>query len=153
MKNSLYVSAVALAAFLSTACSSRDAVTPTDTSSATGSATGDAASLAGRTWRLVSLDGRAVVAGTRVTAEFGADSRVTGSAGCNRYFGLATVKGEQLRVGALGSTRMYCSPDELMAQESAYLAALEKATEYRVVSGRLQLGPAPGAVSLVYEAE
>ena len=48
---------------------------------------------------------------------------------------------------------MYCSPDELMAQEGAYLAALEKATEYRVVSGRLQLGPAPGVVSLVYEAE
>ena len=77
-------------------------MTPTDTSSATGSATGDAASLAGPTWRLVSLDGRAVLAGTRVTAVFGADSRVSGSAGCNGYFGLATVKGEQLRVGAAG---------------------------------------------------
>jgi heat shock protein HslJ len=142
LKYALHCGAVVVTVLLSTACTTRDAVTPPD-----------ASSLAGPTWRLVSLDGNAVLAGTRVTAVFREDNRVSGSAGCNGYSGLATVKGEQLRVGALASTRMYCAPDAVMAQEGSYLATLEKATEYRVVGGRLQLGSAPGAVSLVYEAE
>ena len=154
MKYALRFRAVAVTAFLSTACSTtRDAVTPTDPSSATGSPTGATAALAGPTWRLVSLDGRPVLEGTRVTAVFKEDSRVSGSAGCNGYSGTAAVTGEQLAVGALLSTRMYCYPDDRMAQESAYLAALGKATQYRVVSGRLQLGPAAGVVTLAYEAE
>jgi heat shock protein HslJ len=109
--------------------------------------------LAGPTWRLVSLEGRAVLAGTRVTAVFGDDSRVSGSAGCNGYFGRAAVTDGQLAVGLLGATRMYCNADGLMAQEGAYLSALEKATAYRIVGGQLQLGPAPGVVTLVYETK
>jgi len=40
-----------------------------------------------------------------------------------------------------------------MAQEAAYHSALEKAKVYRVVDGRLQLGPAAGVVTLVYQTE
>ena len=109
--------------------------------------------LVGPTWRLVSLEGRPVLAGTRVTAVFGDDRRVSGSAGCNGYFGPATGAEGQLAVGLLGATRMYCNPEGLMAQEGAYLSALEKATAYRIVGGQLQLGPAPGVVTLVYETK
>lgn len=109
--------------------------------------------LGGRTWRLVTLEGRDALPGVRVTADFGDDSRVSGSGGCNRYFGSAVVSGEQISVGLLGSTRMFCGPEGVMDQEAAYLAALEKAKVSRVVDGRLRLGPAAGAVTLVYEAE
>ena len=113
-----------------------------------------AATLVGPTWRLVTLEGRDVVAGTHVTAAFDGESkRVSGSGGCNRYFGGATVTGEQLAVGRLGSTMMYCGPETVMAQEGAYYAALEKAKAYRIVDGELRLGPQAGVVTLVYKAE
>ena len=109
--------------------------------------------LAGPTWRLVTLEGRDALTGVRVTAVFGDDSRVSGSAGCNAYFGRAAVSGEQLTVGLLGTTMMYCGAEGVMAQEAAYHSALEKAKVYRVVDGRLQLGPAAGVVTLVYKPE
>jgi heat shock protein HslJ len=109
--------------------------------------------LVGPTWRLVTLEGRDVVAGTHVTAAFDDEGRVSGSAGCNRYFGPATVTGEQVAVGVLASTRMFCGADGVMAQEDAYFAALGKAKAYRIVDGELRLGPEAGAVTLVYRAE
>ena len=78
---------------------------------------------------------------------------MSGSAGCNGYFGRATGADGQLAMGLLGATRMYCSPEDRMAQEGAYLSALEQATAYRIVGGQLQLGPAPGVVTLVYETK
>jgi len=112
-----------------------------------------AATLVGPTWRLATLEGRGVVAGTHVTAVFDGDRRVSGSGGCNRYFGGAAATGEQLAVGRLGSTMMYCGPEAVMAQEGAYYAALEQAKAYRIVDGELRLGPAAGVVTLVYRAE
>lgn len=112
-----------------------------------------AATLVGPTWRLATLEGRDVVAGTHVTAVFDGENRVSGSGGCNRYFGGATATGEQLAVGRLGSTMMYCGPEAVMAQEGAYYGALEKAKAYRIVDGELRLGPAAGVVTLIYRAE
>ena len=110
-------------------------------------------SIAGPTWRLVTLDGRAVLPGARVTAVFEGGARVAGSAGCNRYFGGASVAAETLTVGGLASTRMYCDADGVMPQEAAYLEALEGARAYRIAGGRLHLGPRPGTDTLVFEAE
>ena len=113
-----------------------------------------AGTLVGPTWRLVTLDGRAVLPNTRVTAVFTSDERVNGSAGCNLYFGGAVAKaGAQLSVGALGSTRMFCGADGVMDQEQAYFAALQKATTYQVTGGELRLGPAAGITTLVFRAE
>ena len=112
-----------------------------------------APTLVGPTWRLVTLEGRAVVAGTQVTAAFDNEKRISGSAGCNRYTGGATVTGEQLAVGALASTRMFCGAEGVMPQEDAYFAALGKAKTYRIVDGELRLGPVAGVVTLVYRAE
>jgi heat shock protein HslJ len=142
---------LALAALASAACTG---VPNVATSTASPSASSAAVALEGRTWRLVSIDGRPALATVRVTAIFESEAnRVAGSAGCNQYFGSATAKGETLAVGGLGSTKMFCPADGVMPQESAYLDALGKATTYRVTGTQLQLGPAPGAVSLVYQAE
>jgi heat shock protein HslJ len=63
------------------------------------------------------------------------------------------VKGEALEVGGLASTKMFCTADGVMPQEGAYLSALATATVYRVSGTQLQLGPAPGIVTLAFEAE
>ena len=110
-------------------------------------------SLFGVTWRLVSLNGREAKAGVRVTAVFSDESRVAGSAGCNRYFGRAAVEGEKLEVGVLGATLMHCGESGVMPQEQEYLSALGKAASYRVAGTELRLGPAPGTVTLVFKVE
>ncbi len=117
------------------------------------SMTATAPSLAGPTWRLVSLEGRDALPGVRVTAAFAENDRVSGSAGCNGYFGRAAVTGAQIDVGLLGATLMYCGAFGVMAQEKAYLTALEKAATYRIVGTALELGPAPGVVTLVFKQE
>jgi heat shock protein HslJ len=144
------VAGMAVAALVSAACTGIPNVA-TSTSSSSASAP---TSLEGRTWRLVSIDGHPALAGVRVTAIFEREAdRVAGSAGCNQYFGSAAVKGDRLEVGGLGSTKMFCTTDGVMPQEGAYLDALGKATAYRVSGTQLQLGPAAGVVTLVYQAE
>ena len=151
MKLGLPAVGLALAALVSSACTGIPNVVTSTASSPVGA---PAASLEGRTWRLVSIGGHPALAGVRVTAIFDKEvSRVAGSAGCNQYFGSAAVKETRLEVGALGSTKMFCTTDGVMEQESAYLEALARATTYQLAGTRLQLGPAPGVVTLVFEAE
>ena len=109
--------------------------------------------LVGPTWRLITLRGRDVVPGTRVTAVFAPDDRVSGTAGCNRYFGSAAVAAESVEMGAIGATRMACSAEGVMAQEDAYLAALGGARAFRIQGAELRLGPSPGVVTLVFRSE
>ena len=85
------------------------------------------AALAGATWRLDDLAGRGVIDNSHVTIEFLPDGNVTGSGGCNRYSGSATLKGPQITFTPLASTMMACAP-ELMDQEMRFYAALGKAS-------------------------
>jgi heat shock protein HslJ len=106
-------------------------------------------SLVGTDWRLKSIGGKPVVEGTTVTAVFSGDERVSGSSGCNRYFGSARVTADSLSVGPLGSTMMACE-QAVMDQESAYLANLQAATSYTIEGSELRLGPTAGKVALVF---
>jgi heat shock protein HslJ len=110
-------------------------------------------SLIGSSWRLVAIEGREALPGTKVTAVFANDERVAGSAGCNHYFGRAAATNGTLAIGRLGTTLMHCGAAGVMEQERAYLGALEGATTYRVVGAELQLGPAEGVVTLGFRAE
>lgn len=149
MKYALHSAAIVLAT-LATACgTSTDAVSPTDTSSSKTALP----TLIGPTWRLVSIEGRPALAGVRVTAVFGADDRVSGVAGCNRYTGPATATGARLDLGALAMTRMHCGADGVMQQEDAYVTALEKVKAYRIAGTELQLRPAKGAATVVFKLE
>jgi heat shock protein HslJ len=103
----------------------------------------------GPTWRLTSVAGQAVLAGTTVTASFSTEERVSGSAGCNSYFGRARVESGRLSVGSLGSTLMACA-DGVMQQEMLFLASLQAATSYAVRGEELRLGPSASEVTLVF---
>jgi heat shock protein HslJ len=113
-----------------------------------------APALAGRTWVLQSYgqqdDPQGVIEGTEVTATFDSgEGQVTGSAGCNHYFGSYELKGSELSIGPLASTEMWCeSPEGVMDQEMAYLAALGAAETAEVQGAELRIFSSGGQVLL-----
>lgn len=89
------------------------------------------------------------ISGSTLTAEFSADGRVSGSAGCNNYIASFEVSGEKLKIGPAASTRMVCAdPQGLMEQEALFLRALEKAQTYRIEGNQLELRKADGALAV-----
>jgi heat shock protein HslJ len=107
-------------------------------------------SLAGTTWSLAGLNGLPLPEKVQVTAEFGSDGTVSGSAGCNTYSGSYTLDGGSITIGSLASTEMAC-PEPQMAAETAYLAALGKATAWTIdAEGKLSLAGADAKPSLVF---
>ena len=115
--------------------------------------------LVGPTWQLSGYNQGdnafvSVLAGTQITALFGADGSVTGSAGCNSYVGQVQVDGNSLSIGPLATTRMMCGePQGVMEQETAYLEALSTVTGYRIQGSALQLLAADGAAVATYSTE
>jgi heat shock protein HslJ len=85
---------------------------------------------------------------TQLTAQFGPDQRVVGSAGCNRFTGTFALDGESVSFGPLATTRMAC-PEPIMDQERAFLAALEATTQFTQTGDRLTLRNADGAIQAI----
>jgi heat shock protein HslJ len=75
------------------------------------------------------------------TLYFGKDG-ISGSTGCNRYFGSHTLEGEKITFSQIGSTMMFC--EETAQQETAFLNALKAAAGYRVTEGKLVLSDKAG---------
>jgi putative lipoprotein len=85
-----------------------------------------------------------------VTAAFTADATVSGSAGCNRYSGSYTGTGDQLSFSPLASTKMACA-DDVMAQESAFLASMEQVASFSIEGSQLTLADGSGALLLGFD--
>jgi heat shock protein HslJ len=106
--------------------------------------------LTGTTWRLSGYNNGkggivSVLSGTEITAVFGDDGSLVGSAGCNNFTASYEVEGENLSVSPAAVTRMMCAePEGIMAQERDYLAALESVTGYQVEGDTLALMDADG---------
>lgn len=104
------------------------------------------AGLAATSWRFVDAMDVAAPPDARVTLQFGADGAVSGSAGCNRYFGHYTAGvADEISFSQLGVTQMWCGPD-LMALESAVLDAINSTGRVVANADRLELLAADGAV-------
>lgn len=113
--------------------------------------------LAGIRWLLGSYANAAgetvaAMSDREVTLEFGADGRVSGSAGCNQYFAAYTVDESNLTISDAGSTMMACDPPEVMQQEADFLAALQSAATYSFDGEQLQIANADGATLLTFQA-
>ncbi len=113
--------------------------------------------LVGPTWLLdsyVDLAGQVAqtMPDSRVTIVFEPD-QVAGSAGCNNYFGPYDVDGNALTIGPLGSTMKMCAPEELMLQETGYLANLGNVAGYEIVNDQLHLLDAGGQTLLTYRED
>jgi heat shock protein HslJ len=76
--------------------------------------------------------------GTTVTLQFADDGSLSGFGGCNSFFGSQEIKGDEIKIGPLGSTMMAC--EHGMNQESIVLTALQQA--YKIAftpQGRLEI--------------
>jgi len=111
-----------------------------------------ASSLAGTAWWAVSVAGAAPVAGREPTITFAAD-RVSGTTGCNQYFGGYTLVGGAIAFSEVGMTRMAC--DDAIGQiEGAFTSALTAATTAAIdAEGRLHLAGTGGEIVLEPDSE
>lgn len=114
-------------------------------------AAADGPSLQDTQWVLVTLAGEPPLPGTAPSAEFSSDE-VSGSAGCNTYFGAYAVDGSEITIGDVASTEMWCdAPPGVMDQEQAVLTALKSAAGYRLSGAQLDLLDATERVILKFE--
>jgi putative lipoprotein len=89
-------------------------------------------------WRAESIRNRGVIDDAQTFIDIAADGRVTGSGGCNRISGKATVTGSRISFGPMISTKMACAP-AIMDQESKFVAALGDARLWRIDEQRDKL--------------
>ena len=108
--------------------------------------------LVGPTWVLETLNEKPPLPKSGITAIFGADGSLYGSAGCNSYSTSYQVGGNTITIKPAATTRMSCPETGVMDQETNYLAALASAKTFEIVGERLTLKDADGKVLLTYMA-
>jgi heat shock protein HslJ/uncharacterized protein YraI len=76
--------------------------------------------------------------GTEITARFGADGSLSGSAGCNSYNGTFMAFDQTLRVNRLSPSQAWCeTPDGIMDQEGTFLLLMQQAARMSISAGQL----------------
>lgn len=103
------------------------------------------ASLIGGVWLAEDIRGGGVIDRAQSTLAFKENGGVTGSGGCNRFVGSATIREQSLSIGPLATTKMACAP-ALMDQEQKFLSALEAAKSYAFDGAFLRLIDGNGTV-------
>jgi heat shock protein HslJ len=97
---------------------------------------------------------QSLAADSTITAKFGEDGSLAGNASVNQYSTKYTVSGkDQMTIDAQIVTTKMAGPDNLMAQEAAYLAALPNVATYTVDGDELWLRDKDGAAMAVYSAK
>lgn len=101
-------------------------------------------------WLAEDIRGGGVIDRLQTVIEIAADGTITGSGGCNRIRGKATIAGEAISFGPMMSTKMACSP-AVMNQEQKFLTALKDVRSWRIdpVRRKLSLLGANGAAVVV----
>jgi putative lipoprotein len=99
-------------------------------------------SLAGSSWDVIALNNQSggvqsVVIDSDPTLIFDEELGVSGSTGCNNFFGIYSTDGDMIGFSGLGSTEMFC--EDTAEQEIWMMAALADATTYTANSQTLEL--------------
>lgn len=105
------IAILSASALLLTACSGGPAVVNSD--------------LQHHHWNLSAINGVAIASEIKSDLEIAEHFTINGLAGCNRFFGSATLEGNRLVADPLASTKMACSPAEQKV-EHAVLQTLGK---------------------------
>ena len=92
----------------------------------------------GREWVLQELGGEPVMDEPTIDLTI-ADDQVTGSAGCNQYVGTADFGDGTLVIEPEVAQTMMACPDDVTAQEQAYLETLMTVTGWSATEDELQL--------------
>ena len=114
--------------------------------------------LAGTSWQLNAYNnGQGALSspleGTQITAAFGEDGILSGSAGCNDYSASYKVDGQTITIEPPVSTKKACAePQGIMEQETAYLNALQSASVYLNLVAALIMQTSDGTLVVTYFA-
>lgn len=102
-------------------------------------------------WLAEDIRGGGVIDRLQTVLEIAADGTVSGTGGCNRMAGKATISNDKLAFSPLASTNMACTP-AAMAQEQKFLAALGEVRSWRVdpAQKKLTLLGADGGLLVVF---
>jgi heat shock protein HslJ len=92
-----------------------------------------------------------VLATAPVTARFANAGNLSGSSGCNQYVTSYTVTGLSISVSPVSTTKMACEPD-VMAQETAYLALLQKSGKFNLYGDSMTISDSSGTTLLNFKA-
>ncbi len=118
-------------------------------------AASEPASLTGGTWSATGINnGRqavtSLVIDTTITAVFGEDGRLNGSAGCNNFMTSYTLDGQNITIEPAATTRKMCPGEGVMEQETQFLTALTTATTWSISGDMLELRTADGALAVSF---
>ena len=91
----------------------------------------EARSLAGVLWQVEDIDGGGIIDSAHITLRIAAETGISGSTGCNPYFGAVAIEGSAFVADAIGSTRMACAP-ALMQQEQRFVQALQAVRRFEL---------------------
>ncbi|BCS33669.1 hypothetical protein TBR22_A28960 [Luteitalea sp. TBR-22] len=106
------------------------------------------ATLGGAAWTAVEIDGTPVPAGITAPTLTYENGRISGTSGCNRYTGALTESTPgTVKVGPTAGTRRLCAEEAANATETRYLTALQAATRYTFLAGRLHLSGGDASVT------
>jgi heat shock protein HslJ len=114
-------------------------------------------SLGGTSWQVISYNNgkggvTSLIIGTKITANFGEDNKLTGIGGCNSYFADYEIDGEKISIGPAGATEMAClEPEGVMEQEQQYLAAIQTAATYKIEGLNMEMRTADGAMVATFQ--
>ena len=112
-------------------------------------------SVAGTSWKATGINnGKGAVSSTNLTdavdATFDTNGGISGSGGCNSYNGQYAVSGSNsMKITNVAATKKIC-PDDVMAIETEYLAALANVATYELSGHTLTLRDSSGATQVTY---
>ncbi|HEX5688561.1 MAG TPA: META domain-containing protein, partial [Roseiflexaceae bacterium] len=112
---------------------------------------GVASPLAGTTWQLESMGDPAAptpaLAQPPVTLNFDSTkAEIGGNSGCNSYGGGYKVDGAKVTFSQIVGTLMACAEQPAMDQETQYLQALQKVSQFAINGDQLDLTDESGKV-------
>jgi heat shock protein HslJ len=109
------------------------------------------------TWNLFNYNNgkgaiQSVAAGSKTTAVFGSNGKLSGSGGCNEYSAVYTTQGtDGITITQPVSTLMACA-EPVMQQETQYFSLLPTAAQYEISGDQLTLFNATGTKILIYKS-
>jgi len=114
--------------------------------------------LTGTEWECIAYNnGRqalvSLIATSQITATFSEDEKLSGNASVNTYNTTYSADQGEIKIDGPIATTMMAGPPELMTQEQEYLAALPKATRYKITGDKLDLRDDEGAAIAMYKAK
>ena len=118
-------------------------------------AASEPASLTGGTWSATGINNgkqavTSLVIDTTVTAVFGEDGSLNGSAGCNNFMTSYTLDGQNITIEPAATTRKMCPGEGVMEQETQFLTALTTAATWNISGEVLELRTADGALAVSF---